>query len=96
LGFRDLAIEEAIAVGAAGFGAKLGLAHGPIVNQSAFIAGALLAGFVIFLAARNRLGAYLAVLWGNTTAPTPGPGTSGTITGSGGGTPTLGGLVPNL
>jgi hypothetical protein len=37
------------------------------VSQSAIILGALLAGFVLYLAAKNRLGTYVAVLWG----PTP-------------------------
>lgn len=34
------------------------------MNQSSFILGALLAGFVLFLAARGRLNAYASVLWG--------------------------------
>lgn len=34
------------------------------MNQSSFIAGTLLAGFVLFLAANNRLSLYTAVLWG--------------------------------
>lgn len=34
------------------------------MNQSSFIAAFLLAGFVLFLAANNRLTAYTAVLWG--------------------------------
>jgi len=44
------------------------------VNQSAFMTASLLAGFVLFLAARNRLGAYTAVLWGPTSAPASGGG----------------------
>ena len=38
------------------------------MNQSSFIAAALLAGFVLFLAAKGRLTAYTAVLWGATSA----------------------------
>lgn len=52
------------------------------MNQSAIIVGSLLAGFVLFLAARNRLGTYVGVLWGPTpdvpqpaaTETTAGPG----------------------
>lgn len=38
------------------------------MNQSAIIGGSLLAGFVLFLAARNRLSAYAGVLWGGKPA----------------------------
>jgi len=38
------------------------------LNQSSFIAAVLLAGFVLFLAAKGRLTAYTAVLWGATSA----------------------------
>lgn len=41
------------------------------MDQSSFIAAILLAGFILFLAAKNRLGTYTAVLWGNTSAPLP-------------------------
>lgn len=34
------------------------------MNQSAILGGALLAGFVLFLAARDRLTVYERVLWG--------------------------------
>lgn len=34
------------------------------MSQSGFILAALLAGFVLFLAARNRLGVYTGVIWG--------------------------------
>lgn len=34
------------------------------MNQSALTAGALLAGFALFLAARDRLSTYGAILWG--------------------------------
>lgn len=34
------------------------------MNQSGTIAAALLAGFVLYLAARDRLKVYAAVLWG--------------------------------
>jgi hypothetical protein len=37
------------------------------MSQSAIILGALLAGFVLYLAAKNRLSTYVGVLWG----PTP-------------------------
>jgi hypothetical protein len=42
------------------------------MDQSTWIAGFLLAAFVLFLAARNRLSTYAAVLWGPTAAATPG------------------------
>lgn len=38
------------------------------MNQSSYIAAVLLAGFVLFLAAKGRLTAYTAVLWGATSA----------------------------
>jgi hypothetical protein len=41
------------------------------VSQSSFIAAALIAAFVLWLARNNRLGAYTAVLWGATAQPTP-------------------------
>lgn len=41
------------------------------MNQSGVIAAAILAAFVLFLAARGRLGVYTAVLWGGTSAPLP-------------------------
>lgn len=41
------------------------------MSQSAVIGGALLAGFVLFLAARNRLTVYERVLWGAKSAPAP-------------------------
>ena len=41
------------------------------MNQSSFIAAVLLAGFVLYLAAKNRLGAYTAVFFGPTQAPLP-------------------------
>lgn len=34
------------------------------MTQSSFIAGALIAGFVLYLAAKGRLPVYTAVLWG--------------------------------
>lgn len=34
------------------------------MTQSGYIAGALLLGFVVYLAAKNRLGVYAGVLWG--------------------------------
>lgn len=39
------------------------------MNQSSFIITALLAGFILYLAAKNRLTAYTAVLWGAAPAP---------------------------
>lgn len=42
------------------------------MSQSGYIAALLLAAFVLFLAARNRLGVYAAVLWGDTAKPVPG------------------------
>lgn len=65
------------------------------MNQSAIIAASLLAGFVLFLAARNRLSTYVAVLWGPGAAvPDPNdnasmqqsvanaaPGSSGSVAG---------------
>lgn len=47
------------------------------MTQSGFIAGALLAGFVLWLAATNRLGAYADVLWGATAQPPPSLGSGG-------------------
>lgn len=54
------------------------------MSQSSFIVGALLAGFVLFLAAKGRLGTYTSVLFGNTAAPVgtaakSGGGLSGTL-----------------
>jgi hypothetical protein len=40
------------------------------VTQSAYIGGALVAGFALFLAARGRLTTYAAVLWGQGDAAT--------------------------
>lgn len=42
------------------------------MSQSSFLFAVLLVAFVLFLAANNRLGAYLGVIWGKgTAAPTP-------------------------
>ena len=41
------------------------------MNQSSFIVGALLAGFVIYLAAKGRLSTYAGILWGPTSAALP-------------------------
>ena len=47
------------------------------MNQSALIGGALLAGFALFIASRDRLTTYGRILWGakpashNTPAETP-------------------------
>lgn len=56
-------------------------------KQSAYIAGALALGFVLWLAARGRLSAYTAVLWGPTAVPAPavsGSGSSSSGSSSGG------------
>lgn len=54
------------------------------MSQSTYIVATLLAGFVLFLAARDRLSAYTAVLWGATTQAAPsGPSSSGSGSGSG-------------
>lgn len=57
------------------------------MSQSGTIAGAILAAFILFLAAKNRLGTYTAVLWGPTAAPPP----SGNLpsSGSSSGLPTI-------
>lgn len=62
------------------------------MNQSSFILGALLAGFVLFIAARGRLPTYAAVLWGPAPAP---PG--GSSQGGGGGIPGMSGsIIPGI
>lgn len=71
------------------------------MSQSTLIVGLLAAGFLIYLAANNRLGVYTNVLWGPAPAAS-GAGGSGAGSGlSGGtgsaianqGTSVLGGLV---
>lgn len=57
------------------------------MSQSGTIAAALMAAFVIWLAANDRLQVYAAVLWGDTAAPKP----SGNITP----TPGVGALPPS-
>jgi len=57
------------------------------LNQSAIIGGTLLAGFALFLSARDRLGAYGRILWGAKPAahnepPSKSP-TAGAIPGTG-------------
>lgn len=52
------------------------------MSQSTFLFAALLAGFILFLAAKGRLAPYGAALWGNTKAPTPSSGSSGGILGT--------------
>jgi hypothetical protein len=42
------------------------------LSQSGYIAALLLAAFILFLAAQDRLREYLAVLWGATAKPQPG------------------------
>lgn len=63
------------------------------MSQSTVIAAALLAGFVLFLAARNRLGAYVAVLWGATAAPEP---AASSPSGSGSGGSSGGSILPSF
>ena len=73
------------------------------MSQSSVIAASLLAGFVLYLAANDRLSTYAAVLWGNTKAPLPSsqvpPGgfpVPGAAPGAGGGAASsgpLGGLL---
>lgn len=46
------------------------------MSQSAFTVAILLGGFILFLAAKNRLNTYSAVLWGNTKSATPSSGSS--------------------
>ena len=41
------------------------------MSQSGFIAGMLLAAFVLWLVINDRLGVYTNVLWGPTAAPKP-------------------------
>jgi len=41
------------------------------MNQSTYIAAALLGGFILYLAAKGRFSAYTAVLWGPTSAALP-------------------------
>lgn len=57
------------------------------MSQSSIIGATLLAGFILFLAANDRLQVYASVLWGDTKAPLPSsqPSTSGAIPGPGGG-----------
>lgn len=47
------------------------------MTQSGFIAGAILALFVLYVAAKGRLTTYTNVLWGPTAAPTPSGGSGG-------------------
>jgi len=47
------------------------------MSQSGFIAALLLAAFILYLAAQNRLTTYAAVLWGPTAAPPPQPASTG-------------------
>lgn len=44
------------------------------MSQSSFIVAVLLTAFVLFLAAKNRLQDYAAVLWGPTAKPVGGGG----------------------
>ena len=49
------------------------------MSQSGFIVGALLAAFVLYLAAKGRLSVYTGVLWGGSAS---GSGTGGGGSGS--------------
>lgn len=53
------------------------------MSQSGIIAASLLGAFLLFLAAKNRLGTYTAVLWGNTASPLPKDTSSKSGSGSG-------------
>lgn len=44
------------------------------MSTSSFIVGALLAGFILYLAQQNRLAIYTGVLWGDTAAKPPSSG----------------------
>lgn len=55
------------------------------MSQSGFIAALLLAAFILFLAAQDRLVKYAAVLWGDTSKPINKPAPSGGSGGSSGG-----------
>ena len=55
------------------------------MSQSGVIAAAILAAFVLFIAARGRLGVYTAVLWGGTSAPLPSANTKAPQSKEGGG-----------
>lgn len=63
------------------------------MNQSGFIFGALLAGFVLFIAARERLPLYASVVWGPAPAQ-PSAGGAGGSAGSSGGS--IGGAVGHV
>jgi len=52
------------------------------MNQSSYIAAFLLAGFVLFLAANNRLSEYAAVLWGSPASTSPTTGEKGAAPGN--------------
>ena len=41
------------------------------MSQSTYIVGALILGFVLYLAAKGRFTTYAQVLWGQTSAPLP-------------------------
>ncbi len=67
------------------------------MNQSALVGGALLAGFALFLASRDRLSVYGAVLWGAKPAggAAPDPKDAGNVPASPNAPPVLGSL-PSL
>lgn len=48
------------------------------MSQSAFIVGILVAGFLVYLAAKGRLQTYTGVLWGSAAAPAKSGGSDGT------------------
>ncbi len=52
------------------------------MSQSSLIVAALLAGFVLYLAAKGRLTTYTGVLWGQTAAPLPGGSSTSSGVGS--------------
>lgn len=61
------------------------------MSQSGYIAALLLAAFVLFLAAQNRLVKYAAVLWGDTTKMIPHPSSPFPLAAPAGGAPAPGG-----
>jgi hypothetical protein len=65
------------------------------LSQSGYIAALLLAAFVIFLAAQNRLVTYANVLWGATSKPIPKP-TVGLPAAPGAGAAPGGGMTSSL
>lgn len=53
------------------------------MGTSSFLVAALLGGFVLYLAQKNRLAVYTGVLWGAAPAPAAPASTSSSSSGSG-------------